>query len=224
MATPDLSLLNDEYKLQYDQLIQLQIDPQAAFDSVYAEQQSEVAAQEQLVFEGEQQKLFDTKQYDKLDPQVQDALKLLTPNQDYTKPFVQRYMPGFIPEVVKAEDLRSLPASSITQAEKVLTAPTLDKLKSDAYEQVIDYYQKQGYPGYEQTQKDNVARFVKEYGTKNVYVKNQIAQDVPQLQAEYTYDMMLNYMINPPLRVAGTAEDVAYQSLYGPGGPYSFGP
>ena len=117
MPTPqDLELLEDKNKRKYESLLQIGMQPEDAFNSIYQNQTKLQEAKAKEQFNLEQTNLIVNKDFTGLDPLVQQALGIIQP--DYTKPIAERFMPGFFPEVVPSDDPRALSNTSSTYQQR----------------------------------------------------------------------------------------------------------
>ena len=216
MPTPqDLELLEDKNKRKYESLLQIGMQPEDAFNSIYQNQTKLQEAKSKEQFNLEQTNLIVNKDFTGLDPLVQQALGIIQP--DYTKPIAERFMPGFFPEVVPSDDPRALPNTSSTYQQRDGTSKdNLAKLKADAVTQLQKYYESQGYPSLEKSKEANVAKLVKELGDQETYVENQAQLGVPSEDANYKYQQLLELVQTPPQGMRGASEVQARQTLYGP--------
>ena len=154
MATPDLSVLDERYKQEYNTLLLLGFSEEEAFKNVFENQERVRKAQEAERFQREQTEAFEQKDYSKLDPLVQEALGLIMP--DYSKPIAERFMPGFFPEVVPLDSDKALPTATQTLEPRDLTPPErLEELRNEALNELEQYFASQGYPTLVET-KDNL--------------------------------------------------------------------
>jgi len=215
MPTPEeLEKLNDIYRFNYDQMIRDGlIDPDEAYKTIFAEQQSEVNAQQNLTQQAEMERNVKSGRTDLLPQEIIDVLDLDSPASTY-KPFSQ-FMPGFEPEV--PEDRPPLPPAAFSMRNRNVYDPKrIEKLEQQAMETAIGYYQGQGFPSYQEAQNKSLKDFVEKFGGRAEFVET----DPLGLGGDTTsrakrYDLMFSIAKDPPMGFTQSAEQKAYEDLKG---------
>lgn len=216
MPTPDISLLDADHLRDYQyQINVLGMDPQQAFDSEFADQQSIFEAQQSQTQQEETDVAIETGNVEAIPQAIKDVLDIPEAgfNSSTYKPF-SAFQPGFEPVIPPPERQLDSTAQQATKNSRIYDPFGFKEKELKAVETGESYYLNQGYPNFQSIQQKSLKDFSAKFGDKENYVNtNPSNYQMTDEELGTHYDAMFKEAQNPREEFAPTAYTKAFEEI-----------